>query len=529
MTSDPCCKGNQVSASIQVTENEARLFDTLLNALALANKHDTTLRVAGGWVRDKLLGYESHDIDIAVDNMTGVELGTLINEYILSRGDIVHKMGVVSQNPEKSKHLETACITVCGYDVDLVNLRAESYQEDSRVPSAVVFGTPYEDALRRDFTINALFYNIHTKEIEDFTEHGIIDLQNGLIRTPLDCNITFYDDPLRILRAIRFSNRLDFKLDEKMYQAAENKELTARLQIVSRQRYNKELAEILSGENALSGFQGLFDMHVFEEVFLRILNVSMDKELDVHTIYRRTVDIWKEYAVGAQLLKEKLYINALETELNTLYYLISLLSVGLAINEALLAHDAPTSIADVSVAVRFLTEPAKKKQSYKTMPVMWYIARVCCASTNVVAETLSSAQMYRTLLESKELASEHHILLFRRYNKQTVLLCLCTLALTSHFEGLLASYRLDDPTHLLTLLDAKLNIDIPQLALLCGIEDKKEFGRVKDAALLCYLSDNALRESLKVHNVLKPEFTLDYCRDKLDKIIETLHSMQNDS
>lgn len=174
---------------------------------------------------------------------------------------------MVSQNPEKSKHLETACITVCGYDVDLVNLRAESYQEDSRVPSAVVFGTPYEDALRRDFTINALFYNIHTKEIEDFTEHGIIDLQNGLIRTPLDCNITFYDDPLRILRAIRFSNRLDFKLDEKMYQAAENKELTARLQIVSRQRYNKELAEILSGENALSGFQGLFDMHVFEEVF----------------------------------------------------------------------------------------------------------------------------------------------------------------------------------------------------------------------------------------------------------------------
>lgn len=87
----------------------------------------------------------------------------------------------------------------------------------------------------------------------------------------------------------------------------------------------------------------------------------MDKELDVHTIYRRTVDIWKEYAVGAQLLKEKLYINALETELNTLYYLISLLSVGLAINEALLAHDAPTSIADVSVAVRFLYRASKEE------------------------------------------------------------------------------------------------------------------------------------------------------------------------
>ncbi|EFO61457.1 tRNA-nucleotidyltransferase, putative [Giardia lamblia P15] len=528
MASEPCSKNQQLSTSIRVTENEAHLFDTLLAALASVNKHDTTLRVAGGWVRDKLLGYESHDIDIAIDNMTGVELGTIINEYIMSQGETVHKMGVVSQNPEKSKHLETACITVCGYDVDLVNLRAESYQKTSRVPNATKFGSPHEDALRRDFTVNALFYNINTREIEDFTGQGLADLKSRLIRTPLDCNITFYDDPLRILRAIRFSKRLGFELDKKMYRATESKELTARLQIVSRQRYNKELIEILSGEAALCGLRGLFDMHIFEEIFLHILNTSMNKELNVHSIYHRTVEIWKMYSTAMQKIREKLCVDALKIDLDTLYYFISLFSVGLAINEALLDHDALTSVADVSIAVRFLDEPIKGNQTHKTMPIMWYIARVCCASTNTVAETLSDAHMYRASFELKELAPEEHILLFRRYNKHAVLLSFCTLALTPHFENLLTTYGLDNSTHLLTLLDTKLNVDVPKLALLCGIKDKQRFRCVKDAAILCYLSDNVLLESLKVHNALRPEFTFEYCRNKLDDILKILQNMQSD-
>lgn len=527
MASEPCSKSQQLSTSIQVTESEARLFNTLLAAIASVNKQDTTLRVAGGWVRDKLLGYESHDIDIAVDNMTGVELGTIINEYITSQGETVHKMGVVSQNPEKSKHLETACITVCGYDVDLVNLRAESYQETSRVPSAIKFGSPHEDALRRDFTVNALFYNINTREIEDFTGQGLADLKSRLIRTPLDCNITFYDDPLRILRAIRFSKRLGFELDKKMYQAVESKELTARLQIVSRQRYNKELIEILSGETALCGLRGLFNMHIFEEIFLYILNTSMNKELNVHSIYQRTVEIWEEYSTAAQKVKEKLYIDALKVNLDTLYYFISLLSIGLAINEALLDQDASTSAADVSIAVKFLDEPVKGNQSCKTMPIMWYVARVCCASTNTVAETLSDAHMYRASLGSKDLAPEEHILLFRGYNKHAVLLSLCTLALTPHFEDLVVTYRLDKPAHLLVLLDAKLNVNVPQLALLCDIKDKRRFRRVKEAAILCYLSDSVLLESLKTHSLLRPEFTFEYCKNKLDNILRILQNIQN--
>lgn len=528
MSTEPCTKIYQPPVSIQITEQETYLFDTLLMALKSANKQTTTLRVAGGWVRDKLLGYISHDIDIAADNMTGVELGTVVTEYIAAQGDVVHKMGVVSQNPEKSKHLETACIKICGYDIDLVNLRAESYQENSRVPTKMMFGTPREDALRRDFTINALFYNINTGELEDFTDLGISDLNNKLIRTPLDCNITFYDDPLRILRAIRFSKRLGFKLDQRMYQVTKNKDLTSRLQIVSRQRYNKELVEILSGENAFRGLQGLFDMNVFSEVFLHILNVSMDKQLDLNRIFQRTMEVWKEYATAVQTMKIKIYAETLDIDIQAFYYLISLFSVGLAINEALRQHDTPSSIADISVAVNFLDESVKKKQSHQVMPVMWYISRICCASTNSIAETLHSAHMYTTFLMSRVLSPEQHISLFRAYNRHAVLLSLCALSLTPQLEDLIATYKLDNPAHLVMLLDAKLNVNVPQLASLCGVENKKMFSHVKEAAILCYLSDDILLQSLKEHSVLKPEFTFEYCKNKLTDIVKILQCKEND-
>jgi tRNA nucleotidyltransferase (CCA-adding enzyme) len=97
--------------------------------------------------------------------------------------------------------------------IDLVNLRKEEYALDSRIPT-VAFGTPLEDALRRDLTINALFYNINTGQVEDYTEHGIEDLKAGRIRTPLNPEQTFKDDPLRILRVFRFAARYNFSCDQ---------------------------------------------------------------------------------------------------------------------------------------------------------------------------------------------------------------------------------------------------------------------------------------------------------------------------
>lgn len=131
----------------------------------------------------QLMGKESQDIDIALDDMYGEEFAKLINEKLHPGGQ--QKYGVIKSNSEKSKHLETATLKIHGMMIDLVNLRSEKYTEESRVPT-IDIGTPEEDAYRRDLTINSLFYNINKDLVEDFTNRGISDLKDGIIRTPLE-------------------------------------------------------------------------------------------------------------------------------------------------------------------------------------------------------------------------------------------------------------------------------------------------------------------------------------------------------
>ena len=163
----------EVTTDIKITDYEQKIFDTLLE---VANKNDlkTTIRVNGGWVRDKMLCKDSKDIDFALDDIYGADFAEMLSKHLYPNEG--HKFGVIKANSEKSKHLETATLKVHGTFIDLVNLRCEEYAEDSRVPT-IKIGTPLEDSLRRDLTINAMFYNINEKKIEDFTEKGIDDLK----------------------------------------------------------------------------------------------------------------------------------------------------------------------------------------------------------------------------------------------------------------------------------------------------------------------------------------------------------------
>ena len=124
---------------ISLTAKEIQIFDTLKTVLAL-NKKETTMRVAGGWVRDKLLGLESDDIDIALDDMMGQDFAKMISEYLYP-GSGETKFGVIKNNSEQSKHLETAVMKIHDVFVDIVNLRAEEYAEDSSIPE-IKMGTP---------------------------------------------------------------------------------------------------------------------------------------------------------------------------------------------------------------------------------------------------------------------------------------------------------------------------------------------------------------------------------------------------
>ena len=211
------------------------------------------VRVAGGWVRDKILGIHGYDIDIATDSLSGVAFATRVQQYIQKQNPLqkASTLGVIAANPSQSKHLETATMKVHGIAVDFCNLRTkEIYEANSRIPTTS-FGTPKEDAERRDFTINALFFNIRTRQVEDWTGRGLQDLTNQILVTPLDPVATLLDDPLRVLRAIRFAIRFQFKMHPDLETACQLPAIhDAVNRKISRERLGKELEGMLSGNGA---------------------------------------------------------------------------------------------------------------------------------------------------------------------------------------------------------------------------------------------------------------------------------------
>nr|API64775.1 Cca1p [Saccharomyces arboricola] len=230
-----------------------------------------TLRITGGWVRDKLLGQGSHDLDIAINVMSGEQFATGLNEYLQEHhakyGAKPHNIHKIDKNPEKSKHLETATTKLFGIEVDFVNLRSEKYTELSRIPK-VCFGTPEEDALRRDATLNALFYNIQEGEVEDFTRRGLRDLKDGVLRTPLPAKQTFLDDPLRVLRLIRFASRFNFAIDpEVMAEMGDPQINSAFNSKISRERVGVEMEKILVGPTPLLALQLIQKAHLDNVIF----------------------------------------------------------------------------------------------------------------------------------------------------------------------------------------------------------------------------------------------------------------------
>jgi hypothetical protein len=263
---------NMPPRKLELTQVEANLRRLLLDVASYINSESPSkLRFSGGWVRDKLLGVGSHDIDVAIDNMTGYQFGLKMKEYLEQPGTsdkygldgvatteanaksqsaatvVVAGLHKIEANPEKSKHLETVTTRIFGLDIDLVNLRKETYTEDSRNPQ-MEFGTPEEDALRRDATINAMFYNLTTEAVEDFTGQGHDDMRDKILRTPLEPYQTFKDDPLRVLRLIRFASRLDYEIDEAAKKAMSEDSVKEALKVkISRERVGVEVEKMLKG------------------------------------------------------------------------------------------------------------------------------------------------------------------------------------------------------------------------------------------------------------------------------------------
>ncbi|KAF9151047.1 CCA tRNA nucleotidyltransferase, mitochondrial [Linnemannia schmuckeri] len=257
---------------IQLTDQEAKIcevLDQVAKNYEVKEGKKVELRIAGGWVRDKLLGLSCHDLDIGLDTMMGYEFAVLVNDYMESLGKKKRTIAKIATNPEKSKHLETATMMVLGMPLDFVNLRSEVYDDSSRIPSEITFGTPKEDAERRDITINALFYNIHTHKVEDYTGMGLKDLQDGIVRTPLEAYETFWQDPLRVLRCIRFASRFQFTIAEDAKQAILDSRIKQVLKTkISKERIGSELDKMIDdGAGRSTAIRLLQELGLYDVVF----------------------------------------------------------------------------------------------------------------------------------------------------------------------------------------------------------------------------------------------------------------------
>ena len=250
------------------------MFD-LLTQVSAKFDPPIVLRIAGGWVRNSLLKLPCNDFDVAIETtssehskvVTGEIFANVLMEYQRQRGGETRSIGVIKRNPQQSKHIEAASTHIYGIPVDFLHLRREEYfGQDHRIP-VVASGTIHEDALRRDFTVNALYYNLHTGEVEDYVG-GTSDLAKKVLRCPLDPHETFLDDPLRVLRGIRFAAQFDLSIDAAITHSAQSPEIQhALLHKVSRERVSKEITLSVERSGPLRTFHLLRALLCLESTF----------------------------------------------------------------------------------------------------------------------------------------------------------------------------------------------------------------------------------------------------------------------
>ncbi|MFF5379864.1 CCA tRNA nucleotidyltransferase [Pedobacter suwonensis] len=268
------------------------IFKTLSQ---IADKHQTEAYVIGGFVRDLFLDRPSKDIDVVVVG-SGIAYAEAVGRKLNTKVAVFKNFG-------------TANIKFQDLEIEFVGARKESYRSDSRKP-IVEDGTLADDQLRRDFTINALAINLNADRFGELLDpfDGIKDLENKLIRTPLDPEITFSDDPLRMMRAIRFASQLNFDIDQTALHAIKTQK--QRISIVSKERITDEMNKIILSKKPSVGFKYLFDTGLLHIIFpqmaqlhgVEIIKGKGHKDNFYHTlevldnICADTDDLWLRWA-----------------------------------------------------------------------------------------------------------------------------------------------------------------------------------------------------------------------------------------
>jgi len=262
----------------------------------LTGKSNLECYVVGGYVRDLLLERPCKDIDFVVVGDALVLAQAAADKLRVKKVSVFKKFG-------------TAHFRYKDLDVEFVGARKESYSPDSRKPE-VSSGSIKDDQNRRDFTINALAINMHPDQFGTLVDpfHGVEDLEKGIIRTPLEPGITYSDDPLRMMRAVRFASQLNFKIESKSLQAL--LENAHRLDIISMERIMDELNKIILSPKPSRGFELLFDTKLLHQFFPEMVALQGVDTIDgnshkdnfYHTLEvldnlsLNTTDLWLRWA-----------------------------------------------------------------------------------------------------------------------------------------------------------------------------------------------------------------------------------------
>ena len=261
----------------------------------LADEQGVRAFVVGGYVRDYYLRRPSTDIDVVVVG-SGIALAEALGRELHARVSVFKTFG-------------TAMVRAGGIEVEFVGARKESYTHDSRKPQ-VEAGTLEDDQRRRDFTINAMAWSLNGDTFGELVDpfDGMSDLEECIIRTPCDPDVTFSDDPLRMMRAVRFASQLGFTIEEETFEAIRRN--AARIRIVSRERIITELNKIVLSPVPSIGFELLELTGLLELIFPELHNLKgverrgkhAHKDNFVHTlkvldnVARRSDDLWLRWA-----------------------------------------------------------------------------------------------------------------------------------------------------------------------------------------------------------------------------------------
>ena len=231
---------------------DIEIFQTIRD---LAGIHNIETYVIGGYVRDLVIDRNSRqDIDIVCLG-SGIQLAQILKNHLGASASLA-----------VYKQFGTACVKYQKLEIEFVGARKESYRSESRKP-IVEEGTLEEDQNRRDFTINALAISLNEKDFGELTDPfgGITDAKRKSIKTPLDPEETFSDDPLRMLRAIRFASQLNFDVEPDTFLAIQK--MTSRISIISQERITTELNKIILSEKPSYGFNLLFQSGLLKIIF----------------------------------------------------------------------------------------------------------------------------------------------------------------------------------------------------------------------------------------------------------------------